>query len=451
MLPVDDNGSPYASHAARGMSHLFIGRDWLMADGLLAEQRRKSEGVRSPDRVDYHQARKEKDQLVSESYRYFRNMKKSSQLRDFEHFCKSQGDWLDDHALFDALKDAHGGAPWFEWPAEIKERRADALSRWRQKLNKAIQLEKYAQWLAHRQWQRLKSYANANGVLVVGDVPFFVRHDSVDVWVNQQAFWLDRDGQPTVVAGVPPDVYSQVGQRWGNPVYRWEALTGDDYRLLTDRVQYYASLFDILRLDHFRGYAALWHIPAAAADARSGQWVASPGDALLRKIAKIVSADRLIAEDIGYITKDVVELRDRFGLPGTRIIQFGFAGGADDQSLPHMFPDNSVAYTSNHDTHTATGWLAVAPADQREKALAYTGSRAENFSRKLIELGLQSAAKWFITPLQDVLGLGNEARMNKPNTSQGNWQWRFSAGQLTRTLAGRLGQLTNRSDRGSSV
>lgn len=445
LVPPDGNGSPYASHSAFGISSLLLDLKAMDDDGLLCDRDLTHTG--DYPRADYGAAHRLKQNLVAHSYGHFLTKQDARLQKEFDAFCKANAWWLDDHALFDALKKEHGGKSWVEWPAEFKRRNLSALVSAQNDLRQEILNEQYAQWLAHRQWLKLKSYVNKKGIRIIGDVPFFVRHDSVDVWINQDQFLLNAVGQPTVTAGSPPDMYSAVGQRWGNPLYNWAVMKKDAFGWWRERIKYSASLFDILRLDHFRGFESLWHIPASAADALLGKWVPTPGKELLAVITKEIPASAIIAEDIGYITKEVEQLRKHFKIAGTKVMQFGFTGRDDNPSLPHTHGVNYAAYTGSHDTAPLKGWLAKAPPDQKKRALAYSGATPEKFSWSLIEKGELSKARWCIIQLQDILNLGNEARMNTPNTPTDNWLWRCANGVLTSKLAKQLRDLTVRSKR----
>lgn len=450
VLPLgspDTNGSPYASHSAFGISSLLLDLTQMRQLELLCDHDISHTGVYP--QTDYHQAWRLKQNLVAHSHGHFIVKQNAALEEEFRSFREANAWWLDDHALFDALKKDNGGAPWFAWPEPYRHREREALAAARQDLRQEILNEQYAQWLAHRQWLKLKSYANEKGISIIGDLPFFVRHDSVDVWVYRDQFLLNADDMPTLVAGAPPDLFSETGQLWGNPIYNWEAMAATGYEWWRRRAQYAGALFDALRLDHFRGFQALWQVAGTARNAMHGQWVATPGEQLLDKITKEIPAEKLIAEDIGFITKEVIALRDRYNLAGTRVMQFGFYNDKPDGgSLPHMFPEHCVAYTGTHDTPPLKGWIESAPEDQRLRALAYTQANPNDFSRSLVERGLRSKARWFLSQMQDILNLGNEARMNIPNQSEGNWAWRLADGALTDERAALLRDLTAAANRG---
>ncbi|MFH0952156.1 MAG: 4-alpha-glucanotransferase [Patescibacteria group bacterium] len=445
LLPPDNVGSPYASHSAMGISQLYISLEKLLDDDLVCQRDPRHKG--SYPVVDYGEAYKLKDNLLKHSYGHFLDIDNASLNNEFNDFCVKEAHWLDEYALFEALKAEFAGARWQDWPADVKKLEKAAIEKWRSKLSQEINNEKYNQWLVHRQWFKLKKYANNKGIEIIGDIPFFVRHDSVDVWAHQNKYLLDKDGQPKVVAGVPPDMFSELGQYWGNPIYDWSVVKREGYVWWLERIKYYRSLFDVLRIDHFRGYESLWQIPAKTKDARKGKWALSPGEELLSMIKEALPKNSLIAEDIGLITDKVVALRDKMEIPGVRVILFGFGDDTTNPSLPHNFPENCVGYTGTHDTDTARGWLDATSPDRRERALDYTKAGKDNFADTIIRLGMASAAHWFITPLQDVLNLDNEARMNTPNSTNGNWSWRVSKKDLTEAVAEKMKKVSRNTNR----
>ena len=368
----------------------------------------------------------------------------SSESRaELETFCAEHAGWLDDYALFAALKEHFEGAVWNAWPREIARREAAALEKWSISLAAGIHERKFEQWQFFRQWWNLKAHANERGVRLFGDVPIFVAHDSADVWSHPAQFSLDDAGNPTVVAGVPPDYFSATGQLWGNPLYRWDVMAQRGFDWWIDRMRRSFENVDIVRMDHFRGFEAFWEVPAGAQTAATGNWVPGPGNALFDAILEALpgAAQKIVAEDLGVITPPVIALRERYGFPGMKILQFAFGPGADNP-LPHTFERNSVAYTGTHDNDTAMGWFANASAEARRHALDYIGTDGTDFAWDLIRLGSMSVASSFIVPMQDLLSLGSEARMNFPSKASGNWGWRMLDGAATPELAGRLRKLT---------
>jgi 4-alpha-glucanotransferase len=362
---------------------------------------------------------------------------------EFETFCAEHAGWLDDYALFAALKEHFGGAVWNAWPQEIARREAAALEKWSKALAACIHERKFEQWQFCRQWRALKAHANERGVRLFGDVPIFVAHDSADVWAHPEQYYLDDTGNPTVVAGVPPDYFSATGQLWGNPLYRWDVMVQRGFDWWIERMRRTLENVDIVRMDHFRGFEAYWEVPAGAQTAATGSWVPGPGSALFDAILEALpgTAQQIVAEDLGVITPPVIALRERYGFPGMKILQFAFGPGADNP-LPHTFERNSVAYTGTHDNDTAMGWFANASTEERRQVLDYMGTDGTDFAWDLIRLGSMSVANSFIVPMQDLLSLGSEARMNFPSKASGNWGWRMGDGAATPELAARLRKLT---------
>jgi 4-alpha-glucanotransferase len=341
--------------------------------------------------------------------------------------------WLRDYALFRALRDRYGG-PWTAWPRGLRDRRPEALQRARTEHAAAIAKYERAQQAFQWQWRALKRYANRRGVRLIGDVPLFVAHDSADVWVHRDLFKLGKNGRPTVVAGVPPDYFSEKGQRWGNPVYRWDVVRRRRFRWWTARLARARELFDLVRIDHFLGLLRTWEISARAKTAKRGRWTPGPGASLLRA----VGARRLVAEDLGLVTREATRLRKRFRLPGMQVLQFSFG---PDGTFPHDFERNCVVYTGTHDNDTTVGWFRQGGPD-RELARHYARCRRDRIAWGLIRVAHESPAALAIVPVQDLLGLPSRARMNRPGTTKGNWRWRLKEGTLTPALARRLRRLT---------
>lgn len=366
----------------------------------------------------------------------------------FDHFCAQNAFWLEDFALFMALKDAHGGGAWNGWDEALRSRKQSALTKARRELAEDIQRHSFYQFLFFRQWEGLRKYANEKGIQIVGDIPIFVAYDSADVWAHPELFHLDESGSPTVVAGVPPDLFSSSGQLWGNPLYNWEVHKKENYAWWLSRVRASLGFMDILRFDHFRGFAGYYEIPAGAPTAEHGRWVAGPGREFFRAVETFIREEMgrggeglpIIAEDLGVITDDVIELREAFHLPGMKILQFAFTG-PDNPFLPHHYVPRCVAYTGTHDNDTALGWFASAPESEREFAKRYLGVDGHDFAWDLIRAVWKSVAVFAIAPMQDALGLGGEARMNFPSTLGGNWQWRMGEADLSGALAERLRDL----------
>jgi 4-alpha-glucanotransferase len=359
----------------------------------------------------------------------------------FAEFTARHAHWLEDYALYQALRRDQQGQPWWLWPAPLRDRSGEAMEKAALRLTDDLAAVRFEQYVFFRQWGELRHYANARGVLLFGDMPIFVAHDSADVWAQRANFALDAEGQPRVVAGVPPDYFSATGQRWGNPLYDWERLQADAYAWWLQRLRTQLHLFDLVRIDHFRGFEAYWEIPAQEQTAVNGRWVKSPGDALFRAMQREFHALPLVAEDLGIITPEVTALRERFGLPGMRILQFAFDGGAENPYLPHRFDANSVVYTGTHDNDTTRAWFDSLSEQQRQPVMDYLGFPGEAMPWPLIRAALASVARLAVLPMQDVLELGAGSRMNEPGTISGNWRWRFSWEQVDPGLAARLRHL----------
>ena len=368
----------------------------------------------------------------------------------YEQFCHEQAHWLDDYVLFRALKLRYNGAYYLEWPRELVERTPAALREARHDLADRIDRVRFAQFLLFRQAGRLEEYAHAKGLQLIGDLPFFVSPDSSDVWANPELFLLDERHRPRFVAGVPPDYFTTEGQLWGNPVYDWEALRRTGYRWWIDRCGALLAHVDVIRLDHFRAFSAAWHVPAGAPNARSGQWVSAPGADFFTTVRKELGALPFIAEDLGLITPDVSTLRDQFDIPGTKVLQFAFDGSSDNAHLPHNYPSNAAVYTGTHDNPPTREWYEKLPDSHRRNLWSYL-KRSEGNSAAaapaLMALAWSSAAALAIAPLQDLLNLGSEARMNVPGRADGNWTWRCTEEELFKATVEQVRDLTKASNR----
>jgi 4-alpha-glucanotransferase len=456
VLPLGPTGygdSPYASFSAFGGNTLLVSLNRLVQERLLSNSDLGGVPAFSDERVDFGQALEFKQPLLRKAFVNFQRTTDESLRHSFEKFCQQAASWLDDYALYRALKDEHGGAAWNEWERPLARRAATALASASERLRDEIEAQKFYQFLFFKQWLALKSYANARGVKLIGDIPIFVAQDSADVWTHPEQFKLDEQGVPIVVAGVPPDYFSATGQLWGNPLYHWEHMMADDFRWWIERVRATLHTIDILRIDHFRGFAACWEIPGGDKTAERGRWVDAPGRELFEAIKQALGTLPIIAEDLGVITPDVEALRDGFGFPGMRILQFAFGGDPHNQDLPHNYHQNVVVYTGTHDNDTTVGWFkseagagstrdAAQVSRERGFCLKYLDSKGEEIHWDFIRAVLASVASIAIIPLQDLLGLGTEARMNLPNTTSGNWSWRYKADALTSRLGQRLNDLT---------
>jgi 4-alpha-glucanotransferase len=451
-LPVGPTGygnSPYQSLSSFAGNWLLISPDDLVADGLVRASDAPGTSS-SQSAVDYDAVISFKQRLLEKAWTNF-NLGAGRDLKlAFEQFRHDQAHWLDDYALFRALKARHGGACYLEWPTDFVRRSPAALDQARRDLADQIDLVRLVQFLLFRQGERLKKYAHAKGVRLIGDLPFFVSPDSSDVWANPELFLLDEQHRPRFVAGVPPDYFSSQGQLWGNPVYDWEALRRTGFRWCIDRVRSLLAHVDVIRLDHFRGFAAAWHVPAGSATAQSGQWVPAPGAEFLSAIQRDLGTLPFIAEDLGIITPDVRALRDQYFIPGTRVLQFAFDGSPDNPYLPHNYVPNAVVYTGTHDNNTTRGWFDELPNDRRQNLWNYlkrsTGEGSEA-AAALLRLAWSSTAALALAPLQDLLNLGADARMNVPGRADGNWRWRYTEEMLSPPVFQWLRDLTETCNR----
>lgn len=431
--------SPYMCYSAFAGNPLLIDLRRLEEEGDL--KRGDLDESLPHDRVDYGAVRKYKLGVLDKAAAAFFARGDEERTADFGRFCATTP-WLHDFALFMALKERHGGGRWCDWPRELSSREPGVMEEVSRSLEGEIRSQQYRQWQFFRQWRELREYARGRGVRIFGDIPLFVAYDSADVWANRELFLLDDDGRPTAVAGVPPDYFSKTGQLWGNPLYNWEAMARRGYSWWIDRVRSSLSLYDLVRLDHFRGFRACWAVPAGEKTAVNGRWTAGPGEALFAALADALGELPMVAEDLGVITPDVEQLRERLGYPGMKILQFAFDSGPDNPYLPHNHVPNSVVYTGTHDNDTTVGWFSSLPARVRKRVLLYLGASGGDIAWELIRAALSSVAETAVVPLQDVLGLPGESRMNLPGSSEGNWAWRFQPGALTRRLSSRLRELT---------
>jgi 4-alpha-glucanotransferase len=451
-LPLGPTGygdSPYQSLSSFAGNPLLISPDGLIEDELV-KPNDLTPGSSSATAVDFEAVKRFKYALLETAWRNFTAGARPDLHPVFERFGQEQAHWLDDYALFHALKVRYGGAAYLDWPDDLVRRRPAALDQARLDLTSQVDQVRFGQFLLFRQGARLKAHARARGVRLIGDLPFFVSPDSSDVWANPELFLLDAQHRPRVVAGVPPDYFSAQGQRWGNPIYDWEALAARGYRWCIDRLRALLAHVDAIRLDHFRAFAAAWHIPDGAPTAQSGQWRPGPGADFFAAIEKALGGLPFLAEDLGTITPDVSALRDAFRVPGTRVLQFAFDGHSDNPYLPDNYVPNTVVYTGTHDNPTTRGWYEDLPDSVRANLWRYlkraTGS-SEEATAALLRLAWSSAAALAVAPLQDVLNLGKEARMNEPGTAHGNWRWRFTDEMLDGRAFQSLRELTQASAR----
>ncbi len=435
--------SPYCSYSAFGGSPLLISPDLLIRDGLLRASDVENGPVFQEERVDYDVASAYKYLLLRIACERFR----SSAGRDceFDRFCRENAWWLDDYALFICVKAKFGHIVWRAWPAEVRDRADWALGGLREELREGIFAEKFFQYVLFRQWMALKKYCNSKNIQVVGDMPIYVSYDSADVWANPHLFKLNHDKSPMFVAGVPPDYFSSTGQLWGNPVYDWKRLQEYHYTWWVKRMEHNLKLFDMIRLDHFRGFVGYWEVPAGETTAINGEWVDAPAADFFNTLLRHFPYLPIIAEDLGIITADVREVMDAYGFPGMKLLLFAFGDDlAANPYVPHNHKMNCVVYTGTHDNNTALGWFTREAGESKERLFKYLGRRLneDEVSWEFIRLALSSVASTAVVPFQDVLGLGEESRMNVPAVTYGNWAWRALPRQMTPDLASRLQEMT---------
>jgi len=458
VLPLGPTGygnSPYQCFSAFAGNTLLVSPELLVEQGLLAPGALEGLADLPADHVDYAEAFPRKEALLKEAFENFQRTEPALVAAAFEEFKSGAAAWLDDYALYRSLKRERNEAAWTEWEQPLVRRDPPALEDARRALADQIEEVKFKQFLFFDQWTRLREYCRGQQVRIVGDIPIFVAQDSADVWAHPQLFKLKEDGRPSFVAGVPPDYFSKTGQLWGNPLYDWERMREDGFKWWVERARAMLSLVDVIRIDHFRGFAAYWEIPGGDPTAERGSWVFAPGRELFQAIKASLGELPIIAEDLGFITPDVIELRDEFGFPGMRILQFGFSTDSTNKDLPHNYVRNTVVYTGTHDNDTAVGWYGSEPAGgasvrsseqverERRRCLEYLDSDGTEINWDFIRAIYASAGDTALVPLQDVLGLGSEARMNTPATMSGNWSWRFREGELNESLSARLRHLAD--------
>jgi 4-alpha-glucanotransferase len=441
--PTGYADSPYASFSAFAGNPMLISPDRLAAAGDLLSADLADVPAFPADHVDFGWVIQFKTDLFHKAARRFFDHASPERRDQFDRFCHDHRRWLDDFALFMAVKAEHNMVVWTQWEQDIALRRSEAVARWQEKLADETRYHKYLQFQFFQQWQALRRYANERQVQIMGDIPIFVAHDSADVWAHPELYYLDEQGEPTVVAGVPPDYFSATGQRWGNPLYRWDLMEERGYTWWIDRVRHTFSLVDVLRIDHFRGFEAYWEIPASEPTAVVGRWVKGPGNKLFHALKAALGELPIIAEDLGVVTPEVVALREEFGFPGMKVLQFAFDSDASNPYLPFNHDYDCVVYTGTHDNDTTRGWYESQSEDLRHRVRLYLGTHGHDISWDMIRLALSSVADIAVVPLQDVLGLGSEARMNRPGDPSGNWQWRYLPGVLNHELATRLRTLVD--------
>lgn len=448
ILPLGPTGygdSPYQSFSAFAGNPLLINPDYLVRDGYLPPEAVQQVPDFPVHKVDFGWVIDYKTNLLEQAYQHFKAHHTAEQKSAWEEFKAENSWWLDDYALFMALKNHHveyEGGVWNTWPREIAMREPAALAEWSAALADEVGRFKFWQFLFFEQWLALKQYANDNQIQIIGDIPIFVAFDSADVWANRDLFHLDENGAPTVIAGVPPDYFSETGQRWGNPLYRWDKMQSLDFKWWTARISSTLKMVDIVRIDHFRGFEAYWEIPATEPTAVKGQWVKAPGMALFNVLEDRLGKLPIIAEDLGVITPEVIELRDSFGLPGMKILQFAFGGAQENVFLPHNYDHNCAVYTGTHDNETTLGWYRNASAYEQDYVRRYLARDGHDIVWDLIRTAHASVAKMVVIPIQDLMNLGNEARMNYPGRTGGYWSWRYTPEMLSSWIVERLRDMT---------
>ena len=438
--PTAYGSSPYSCYSAFAGNPLLIDLPTLVREGDLVPYDVKDNFP--AEWVDFPQVEMHKLPLLERAAGEFLAVGDQQRREEFWRFCDTNNWWLHDFALFMALKSHFKGKNWSDWPVDIARREPAALQQYGELLGPHIGAHKYVQWQFYRQWHDLKSYAGGKGVELFGDIPIFVAHDSADVWANHDLFHLDGMGRPTLVAGVPPDYFSKTGQLWGNPLYRTDEMAASGYSWWTSRLRSSFYLYDLVRIDHFRGFEAYWEVPAKEKTAVKGRWVKGPGEALFSAMETELGKLPIVAEDLGVITPEVEALRDRFGFAGMKILQFAFGSGPDNAYLPHNHIQNCVVYTGTHDNDTTLGWFDSLKDKERQRVLRYLDCAASDMPWELVRAAIASVATLAIIPLQDILELPSSARMNIPGTPRGNWSWRFEDGMLTKQLAAKVRDLT---------
>ncbi|WP_022947979.1 4-alpha-glucanotransferase [Methylohalobius crimeensis] len=426
--PTHSDGSPYQCLSAHAGNPELISLDWLMRRGWLVEERVAQDKTTAAGRAA----------LLSAAHEAFRACGGGDLAGDYERFVRFHAYWLEDYALFMALKGCFQDEVWWKWPLKYRLRDADSLIRIRGRLGNEIDRIRFEQFVFFQQWRELRQYAHRRGVLLFGDMPIFVAADSADVWAKRRYFRLNDQGKPTVVAGVPPDYFSATGQRWGNPHYDWQAMEEDGFTWWIERMHTQLEMFDWVRIDHFRGFEACWEIPAESDTAVQGRWVKAPGEALLEAVHARFGQLPLVAENLGIITPEVETLRRKFGIPGMLVLQFAFEGGAGNPYLPHNHTIDNVVYTGTHDNDTSLGWFESLDPGGRTYLYDYLGQPGASMPEALVRCAFASVAVLVVLPMQDVLGLGSDQRMNTPGTTANNWRWRFSWDQLQSRHGDRL-------------
>ena len=448
ILPIGPTGygnSPYLSYSALAGNPLLISPDLLQEQGLLTEEELRHLPEFPLDRVEFERVIDTKMPLLRRASDRFKDRGSPVEDEEFKRFCNSQNDWLSDYALFMSLKQAHESKGWNQWPKDIASRQPEAMAKWAAELADEILFHKFVQYQFFSQWKKLKHYANHKGIKLFGDIPIYVAHDSVDVWAHKAIFRLDPEtGEAALMAGVPPDYFSETGQLWGNPVYNWDELERTNFKWWIRRVEAILEYVDIVRIDHFRGFQAYWAVPQGETTAMSGTWLEAPGDNFFQILDQQLGKLPIVAEDLGVITPEVEALRDKFNFPGMKILQFAFDDDRTNGFLPYNYTDrNCIVYTGSHDNNTTVGWFNERSPEANAKVIDYLGCLCDDgIHWAMIRLALSSVGNTVVLPFQDILGLGSDAKMNTPSQAAGNWSWRCRAEAFNDELSGRLKYLT---------
>jgi len=441
--PTGYGNSPYQTYSAFAGNPLFIDLEELMREGFINETDLQTNDIFIEKKVEFEKVTSFKSDLFRKAYRKFlQNIP-----REFTEFCRLESDWLEDYSLFMALKKKFGGKAWNRWDEEIKLRKSAALKHYSEILRDEIFFHKFLQFVFFKQWNKIHDYCLSRNIKIIGDIPIYVAFDSADAWSHPEYFLFDEENNPTFVAGVPPDEFSPTGQLWGNPLYNWKKHQENNFSWWVKRFRKTLEIVDILRIDHFIGFVNFWAVPAKNKTAENGSWQPAPGKELFATIKKETGNLPIIAEDLGAVTQEVIDLRNQFDFPGMKILHFAFGTGKDNPYLPENFPENCVVYTGTHDNETTEGWFGNLPEFLQKEVDNYLPSPDKKISWRLLEAAWKSRADFAIAPMQDFLGLDNSARMNTPGTIGGNWEWRVKQSQLTDELAARIRKLTLESER----
>ena len=437
LTPTSVGNSPYSSYSAFAGQSLLISPEHLVSLGLLEEWELSTCPPNDEEKVVFEQVKPWKTNILKVAFYRFNNGQDEELKKECKQFVKKQGYWLKDYALYMVLKALHGGNEWHQWEEKYRKVTQKSKAEWNKLFAEEVEYYYFVQFIFHKEWEELKRYANEKGIQIIGDMPLFVSLDSADVWANQKLFQLDSKGYPIEVAGVPPDYFSETGQLWGNPLYAWKEHEKNHFKWWVARVRHQLELTDYVRMDHFRGLESYWSVPIEEKTAINGKWVKAPGKALFETIEKELGEGLpIIAEDLGTITPEVIELRDYFGFPGMKILQFAFEAEDESSFLPHQFTTtNCVCYTGTHDNNTTQGWYVSAPEYSRDKVRRYMNTNGNSIHWDFLRTCLGTIATYAIVPMQDVLGLGEEGRMNVPGVAENNWAWRYRKEALSDGLA----------------